>query len=170
MEAIAIRPVSHGDAPAIAAILRRLGWFEHLTDLPAERHAEQVARAIKAFGPGADQTALVAEWGTAGVVGYASAHWRTSFFLPQGEGYLAELFVEARYRGQGIGSRLVDVVIREARRRGCARLVVTHNRHRESYQRGFYRSRDWQERSEMAQLVFPLWSLSDNTRCTGAAS
>lgn len=167
---ITIRPVTDRDASAIARIIRRLGWFEGLSDLSQADHTSQIAKAIGVLRKNTDQTVLVADVETAGVVGYACTHWRGSFIFPQGEGYLSELFVESRFRGQGIGGRLLGRVIREARRRGCGRLVVTHNRHRESYQRGFYRSRDWQERSEMAQLVFPLWSLSDNARCTGVVS
>jgi GNAT superfamily N-acetyltransferase len=161
MEKITIRPVAGQDAPAIADIIRRLGWFEHLANLSKEEHALQVAQAIKIFREGAHQTALVAAIETEGVVGYTSAHWRSCFFLPQGEGHLAELFVDARYRGRNIGARLMAAVLREARQRGCARLVVTHNRSRESYQRGFYRCRGWRERPEMAQLIYPLWSAVD---------
>lgn len=170
MDAITIRTVADRDAPAIARIIRRLGWFERLSDLSPEDHATQIAKAIGAFRKDTDQTALVADVKTTGVVGYACAHWRGSFIFPQGDGYLSELFVEARYRGHGIGSRLMDTIIREARRRGCARLIVTHNRQRESYHRGFYRCRGWQERPEMARLVFPLWSISDNARSTRDAS
>ena len=154
-----IRPVADRDAPAIARIIRRLGWFERLSDLSQADHASQIAKAIGAFRKNTDQTVLVADLETAGVVGYVCTHWRGSFIFPQGEGYLSELFVESCFRGRGIGSRLLDMVMREARRRGCARLVVTHNRQRESYQRGFYRCRGWQERPDLAQLIYPLWSI-----------
>ena len=154
-----IRPVADRDASAIARIIRRLGWFERLSDLSQTDHAAQIAKAIAVLRKTTDQTVLVADVQATGVVGYACTHWRGSFIFPQGEGYLSELFVESRFRGQGIGGRLVNTVIREARRRGCARLVVTHNRQRESYQRGFYRCRGWQEHPELAQLIYPLWSI-----------
>jgi GNAT superfamily N-acetyltransferase len=161
VEKITIRPVVGKDAPAIAGIIRRLGWFEHLANLSQEEHALQVAQAMAVFRESAYQTAWVAVLETEEVVGYTSVHWRSSFFLPQGEGYLAELFVDARHRSRNIGARLMAAVLREARQRGCARLVVTQNRHRESYQRGFYRCRGWRERPEMAQLIYPLWSAVD---------
>ncbi len=161
MQKISIRPAERRDATAIAAILRRLGWFDHLSGLTQEEQIAQVNGIIDEFQVRAAQTAWVATINDEQVVGYVSVHWRPCFFLPRQEGYVAELFVEACYRGRQIGQRLLDKVIHEARRRGCSRLSVTHNRQRESYQRGFYRCRGWSECPEMAQLVYPLWSSGD---------
>lgn len=161
MPKISIRPAERRDAAAIAAIIRRLGWFDHLSDLSKEEQIAQVDSIIGEFHVRATQTAWVATKSDEHVVGYVSVHWRPCFFLPRQEGYVAELFVEARYRGRQIGQRLLESVIHEARRRGCSHLIVTHNRQRESYQRGFYRCRGWSERPEMAQLVYPLWSTAD---------
>jgi GNAT superfamily N-acetyltransferase len=160
-EELFIRPVETRDAPSIARIVRRLGWFDHLTGLSKNEQTEQVMHVIAEFQRDPNQTALVADIDQRKVVGYVSAHWRSCFFLPRREGYVAELFVEARYRGRQIGWRLLDTITREALKRGCSRMTVTHNRLRESYRRGFYRCRGWSERPEMAQMTYPLWSLAD---------
>jgi GNAT superfamily N-acetyltransferase len=83
-------------------------------------------------------------------------HYLPYFFLPGPEGYVSELFISAEARGQGIGTALLEQVIAEARRRGCARLSLINSRTRESYQRKFYEQHGWNERIEIAVFVLPL--------------
>ena len=59
-------------------------------------------------------------------------------------------------RGQGIGSRLLEAVKAEAKRRGCSRLQLVNFRQRESYQRGFYAKAGWEERPDGASFVLYL--------------
>src|SRR5262249_28091204 len=40
-------------------------------------------------------------------------------------GYLEDVFVDEALRGQGIGTRLVERVVRAAREEGCYKLVAT---------------------------------------------
>ena len=44
----------------------------------------------------------------------------------------------------------------DAQKRGCSRLSLVNMRQRESYQRGFYKSRGWQERPEAANFILIL--------------
>lgn len=40
-------------------------------------------------------------------------------------GFIEDVFVEENYRGQGIGSRLVEEMIKEARKRNCYKIILT---------------------------------------------
>ena len=81
---------------------------------------------------------------------------RKAAFLAGPEGYVSELFVCAAERGKGMGSRLLEAIKEEALARGCSRLTLINLRHRESYERGFYTTRGWQERPEAASFVYLL--------------
>jgi len=154
--AITIRDAVLEDAPAIDAVLRALGWFTHLDDIPADETQARIARVIvDKCSPGADNTLLVAESDEQRVVGYLFVHWLPNLIFG-GEGYVSELFVREHFRGQGIGSQLLDSVQAEAQKRGCSRLMLLNQRKRESYQRRFYQKQGWEERPEMANFVLPL--------------
>jgi GNAT superfamily N-acetyltransferase len=72
------------------------------------------------------------------------------------EGYVSELFVAEAARGRGVGTRLIEAIESLARQRGCARLMLLNVRERESYQRGFYTTRGWHERLNVANFIKPL--------------
>ena len=104
-------------------------------------------------------TAILSGWlkTSAGqITAYASVHWLPYFILDGPEGYLSELFVHEQARGKGIGTLLLASVKKEARRRGCSRLLLENNRTRNSYLRGFYLKDGWEERTRMASFVFDL--------------
>ena len=90
------------------------------------------------------------------VLGYAAGHLLPYLFLSCPEGYISELFVLAKGRAMGIGTRLLEEVKTEARERGCSRLRLLNSRRRESYKRGYYRKLGWEERKEMADFIFTL--------------
>jgi GNAT superfamily N-acetyltransferase len=69
---------------------------------------------------------------------------------------VSELFISAKARGQGVGTTLLEQVIAEARRHGCARLSLITSRTRELYLRKFYEQHGWKERTEIATFVLPL--------------
>jgi GNAT superfamily N-acetyltransferase len=103
-----------------------------------------------------NHSVLVADSWDGHLTGYLSVHWLPYLFLLGPEGYVSELFVHEHHRGNGIGSALLDTVIREARRRGCARLMLSAVRTRDSYERGFYTERGWTERPDVANMVYEL--------------
>ena len=151
-----IRDARPADAPAIGEILRSLGWFEHLDEIPAEKVTSRIAQVItEKCVPGGDHTLLVAEGEADRVVGYLFVHWLPNLIFG-GEGYVSELFVLPDQRGHGFGTALLD----EARRRGVAhgyqRLSLFNRRERESYQRGFYPRHGWVERSDAALFMYYL--------------
>lgn len=152
--AIPIRDAQPEDAPAIDAVLRALGWFTHLDDIPLSETQARIARAIAEKGlPGSDNMLLVAESDAHRVVGYVFVHWLPNLIFG-GEGYVSELFILPDARGQGIGGALLE----EAKRRGIAlgyqRLTLFNRRERESYQRGFYPKHGWIERDDAALFMY----------------
>jgi GNAT superfamily N-acetyltransferase len=60
----------------------------------------------------------------AAVIGLASLWIRPRLSWTTPEAWLAELFVDRSRRRRGAARALVDACVREARRRGCHRLVL----------------------------------------------
>jgi ribosomal protein S18 acetylase RimI-like enzyme len=151
-----IRPATSADVPAIAAILRGLGWFFHLN---AESTAETETRITRHFTKclsDDSHSVLVAEGAEGAVSGYVAVHWLPYLMLPGPEGYISELFVAESARGAGLGTKLLEAVKDMAIGRGCSRLMLVNRKTRESYQRGFYRKLGWEEREEFANFVLHL--------------
>jgi GNAT superfamily N-acetyltransferase len=86
---------------------------------------------------------------------YAVVYWLHPMFGPK-EGYVSELFVRSDASGQGAGTALLERVQLEARACGCKRLTLVNLKDRESYKRGFYAARGWDERSNTVRFVFDL--------------
>jgi GNAT superfamily N-acetyltransferase len=151
---ISIRDAALEDAPAIDAVLRALGWFTHLDDLPSSETQARIARVIaEKCPPNGDNTLLVAETTQGTAVGYLFVHWLPNLIFG-GEGYVSELFILPEARGRGVGG----VLLEEAKRRGVAhgyqRLTLFNRRERESYQRGFYPKHGWIERDDAALFMY----------------
>lgn len=152
-----IRPAQFADAAAITALILELGQFGHhfagLSDAGAQ---QRVARLLEQCLSDASHSVYIAVGATGALVGYTAVHWLPYLFLPGPEGYVSELFVAEAARGSGIGSRLLQAIIQEARARGCSRLSLLNMRDRESYERGFYMKQGWQERPDAANFILRL--------------
>ena len=153
---IIIRTVLLQDAEDITQIIREIGWFEHLKSESAQITAERVRQHISLCLADNSHSSFVAEDENHKIIGYSSVHYLPFFFLPGPEGYVSELFISEKARGKSVGTALLEMVINEARKRGCARLSLINSRTRESYIRQFYEKHDWKERSEVATFVLPL--------------
>jgi GNAT superfamily N-acetyltransferase len=149
-----IRTARPDDAAALADLLVSLGWFQHyFTGVSPEAVQEQVGRHLGQCLANASHSVYVAETPAGELAGYLAIHWLPYLFLPGPEGFISELFVSEATRGQGIGTRLLEAAREEARGRGCARLSLINIRTRESYVRGFYKQRGWEERADAANFV-----------------
>jgi GNAT superfamily N-acetyltransferase len=146
-----IRLALPDDAAAIAAILRDVGWFDHVNREEPERSEARVRRGLEACEGDESQTVLVATVDRR-VVGYATVHWFPNLLIGP-EGYLSELFILEMYRSVGIGSGMLAAIEDEARERGCTRLMLFNRRVRESYTRGFYQRNGWVERDDVALMM-----------------
>ena len=151
-----VRPATPGDVPALAAILRGLGWFAHIREEPPAATEERTARHLRQCLADSSHTVLVAEGAGGAIAGYTIVHWLPYLILPGPEGYVSDLFVAAPARGSGAGTQLLAAVKEMALGRGCSRLMLLNRKSRESYQRGFYRKLGWEERDEFANFVLDL--------------
>jgi GNAT superfamily N-acetyltransferase len=151
-----IRRARLEDVPAIAAMVRALGWFAHPGAEPEAVTSARVAKHLQLCQADQSHSVYVAEDQAGKVAGYATVHWLPYLFFMGPEGYVSELIVGEAQRGQGIGTLLLEAVRREALERGCCRLMLINKRHRESYQREFYSKRGWIERPAAASFVLPL--------------
>lgn len=151
-----IRGAREADAPVVTRFIRDLGTFKRLETETAEVTAARVTRHLTLCLADDSHTVLLAESPEGDLLGYAAVHWLPYLFLAGPEGYVSELFVHQDRRGGGVGGALLDTVIGEARRRGCARLMLAAVKTRESYLRGFYQQRGWIDREDMANMVYEL--------------
>ena len=151
-----IRPATSADEPAIAAILRGLGWFAHVNDEPPANTETRVAGHLRCCLADESHSVLVAEDAKGTVLGYVAVHWLPYLMLSGPEGYISELFVAESARGAGLGTKLLETVKDMAIGRGCSRLMLVNRKTRESYKRGFYRKLGWEERQEFANFVLSV--------------
>ncbi len=127
MEEIVVRNAIETDIPNIALLLRELGWF-----------------------------LLIAENKRHDFFGYCFIHLNMHLFLAGPEAYISDLFVREKYRGQGVGRKLIQAVLNIANDNQCGRVGLLNNRDRESYHRKFYEKMGFMERSNMADFIIKL--------------
>jgi GNAT superfamily N-acetyltransferase len=156
MANIKTRKAVETDMPAIAEILRELGFFARINAEPAAATEQRVRHHFDLCCRNDDHSIYVAENDRDEVVGYAAVHWLPYLLLSGLEGYVSELFVRPSAQGQGVGTLLLDVMKEEGEARGCSRLSLLNMRNRDSYRRGFYKKAGWQEREHAANFVLPL--------------
>jgi GNAT superfamily N-acetyltransferase len=149
---VTIRDVRPEDAAAVDGVLRSLGWFDHLDEMPAAETQGRIASQIARNSSGGDNTLLVAESDQGEVAGYLFVHWLPNLIFG-GEGYVSELFVRPEARGRGVGTNLLEAAKRLGIERGCLRLTLFNRKERESYQRSFYPKHGWVERDDAALFM-----------------
>jgi GNAT superfamily N-acetyltransferase len=153
----AIRSAQLEDAETLAALILGLGQFgHHFAGLSEEGSRQRVAWLLKQCLEDSSHSVYVAVDAAGALAGYTAVHWLPYLFLPGPEGYVSELFIAEAVRGHGIGGRLLEAVIHEARARDCSRLSLLNMRDRESYERGFYAKQGWQERPDAANFILRL--------------
>ena len=114
-----IRPATAADVPLILRFIRSLATYEKL--LP-EVEATEAKLAATLFGPrpAAECILAFAEGGVP--AGFALFFTNYSTFLARPGLYLEDLYVEAEWRGRGIGTALLLHLARLANERGCGRM------------------------------------------------
>lgn len=161
-----IRRARASDAGALYRLLKSIGWFKAILADPPEVATRRIAKHLVLCNADHSHSVYVAVRTLENpdgepepvepVLGYLSVHWLPYLILSGPEGYISELFVAEGERGQGIGSKLLETVVKEARERECFRLSLINFRDRDSYQRRFYEKRGWEERPDAANFVYVL--------------
>lgn len=118
-----IRPAKLKDSESIERIIRELEWYDHITKKSTQDTISKIEDHLRSCQKASSDSVFVAEKGDK-VVGYISVHWIFFVILPGPEGYISELFVSEKERGQGIGSLLIKEVKKQAEKKGCARLML----------------------------------------------
>ena len=153
---IKIRKAKVADAEGIVEVMKQAGKSVYSMPTPYVTTTAKVASQIEMCHADKSHTVYVAQNEDGKIVGYVGAHWLPYLFLDGPEGYLSELFIDESYRGNSIGTKLLETVKDEAKKRGCSRLLLLNSRKRESYQRSFYKKHGWTEREEAANFVYNL--------------
>ena len=149
-----VRRAILSDTEKLANLIRDLGLFSWLDDEPEQETVERVRRHLdRSYA-----CIYVAEMTDGDIAGYTTVHWVPYLILDGAEGYVTELFVAEAFRGKGMGTRLLESVLDEAKERRCSRLSLVNLRDRESYQRRFYEKLGWRVREGMANFVYDLSS------------
>ncbi|MGH7805167.1 MAG: GNAT family N-acetyltransferase [Candidatus Binatia bacterium] len=118
MADLRIRPATEADVPVVLRLIRALAEYEKLTH---EVVATEAAIRDGLFGPRRSAAAILAHLGEE-PVGFALYFQTFSTFLGRPGIYLEDLFVEERFRGRGVGKRLLAHLAAIAVERGCGRL------------------------------------------------
>ncbi|TYT26733.1 GNAT family N-acetyltransferase [Luteimonas viscosa] len=114
---IVLRPARRDDVPTLLALIRALAEYEKLAH---QVEADEPALAATLFGERPCAEVVIAE--TDGeAAGFALFFHNYSTFLARPGLYLEDLFVQPRFRGHGIGRRLMVHLAQLALARGCGR-------------------------------------------------
>jgi GNAT superfamily N-acetyltransferase len=133
-----IRKCVSADFPQVAALLTQL-WPQKEQNLFKVRGAFD-----RALGSSMQRYVCAVEDGE--IVGFASLSMKNSLWQEALLANLDELVVDEAWRGQGIGSALVDHVVDMARKTGCPRLELDTAFHRTDAH-GFYEKRGFEKRA-----------------------
>jgi GNAT superfamily N-acetyltransferase len=121
-----IAPATVADVPSILRLVKQLAVYEKLAHEMVST-AEDFQRAL--FGPQRHVEALIA-FVEDTPVAFALYFYTFSTFLGKRGIYLEDIFVEPAWRGQGIGSALLQRLAAIAREQNCGRMewsVLTWN-------------------------------------------
>lgn len=110
-----IRPFRPGDAKGFVGLVRALAKYEKLKP-PGAPEARRLVRDIGRW----IRVSLVEEEGK--LVAYAVYFFAYSSFLARPTLYIEDIFVLPEHRQRGLGRKLFDALVREARRAGCGRM------------------------------------------------
>lgn len=113
-----IRKIKPEDLASVVALLHEFAAFEDLSQY-CEVTEERLQAAM--FGDGAAVEGLIALDGER-AVGYALFFPNFSSFRGQRGLYLEDLYINAEYRGSGLGKSMLREIARIAASKGCERI------------------------------------------------
>jgi ribosomal protein S18 acetylase RimI-like enzyme len=116
-EDLLLHQADPGEATSIATLIRQLAEDIGETSPVTEAYARQ-------YLLGKDQTVLLAEF-KGQVVGLLSYSVRRDLYHAGETALIEELVVDREYRGQGIGSALMDLLLERLQGLGCKEVSVT---------------------------------------------
>jgi GNAT superfamily N-acetyltransferase len=115
---VSIVNVDDGNADLLAHLIKELARFEHL-EPPTHDAISRLKRDLSSEHPYLVAHLAMVE-GTP--VGYACYYFTYSTFLAQPTLFLEDIFVLDEYRRHGVGSKLLEFCVAEAKRKDCGRM------------------------------------------------
>lgn len=141
MTPVEIRPLRREDLDVLADLLTQLLEQAHGETAFAREHLEKLLLDMESKPDCYLNLVAVSSFR---VVGFLSLLFYRSFFHRVGTAQINELIVDRARRGKGIGTRLVEAALAEARRRGMDEIELsTENDNTRAIE--FYRSRGFDE-------------------------
>ncbi|KAJ2547449.1 acetyltransferase [Coemansia sp. RSA 1933] len=117
---IRVRPATKHDVPVILGFINRLAEYEKAA--PHEVEATEDLLVQNLFGSHPYAHALLAYTEQDSVAGFALYFFNFSTWKGRPGLYLEDLFVDAEFRGQGVGKMLLGHLAAIAKERGCGRM------------------------------------------------
>jgi GNAT superfamily N-acetyltransferase len=139
-ELVEIRPARSEDFNGVLELLRQL-WPEGKLD-------ESRLRPIFERALNSETQAYRCAINTKQVVGFASLNLKNRLWAEGSLAWVDEIVVDASYRGQGIGTRLLAELEKVALQNNCARLELDSSFHRTSAHQ-FYERRGFERRAAL---------------------
>lgn len=133
-EALPIREATEADLPALLALYGELGMDDGRV-LPLEA-AQRIFARMRSYP---DYRVYVAERAGRVVGTLALLIMDNLAHLGEPSGILEDMVVSDSERGRGVGGQLVRFAMERCREKGCYKLALTSNQHREAAHR-FYES------------------------------
>lgn len=113
-KAISIRAATEADFPRLIELFSEFAAFENLQYRMTNSISQM--KAEREFFNGFVAVNFVGE-----IVGYAT--WFYCYYTFSGKAiYMDDLYITPEYRGNGLGTRLINRVIEQARESGCGKL------------------------------------------------
>ncbi len=135
---VKIRECRREDFDSVFPLLRQL-WPDNELD---------AASLGKVFNGALESDAQVYLCATDGedVIGFVSLTVKNNLWQAAKLGHVDELIVDEKYRGHGLGARLLNEIMAHAERQGCARIELDSAFHRKSAHR-FYEQHGFENRA-----------------------
>ena len=88
-------------------------------------------------------------------VGYIAVHWLETFLYVKPEGYISELFIHDKFRGQGLGTALLKFIVDKAIEKECYRIWLINVNGSESHLRKYYHKQGWtHDENDMRYILY----------------
>ncbi|HJO95417.1 MAG TPA: GNAT family N-acetyltransferase [Victivallales bacterium] len=113
---------------------------------------ETAKNMLKAYSDNKSNMVFVAEADDK-ILGYITVHWIYSVMIPGIEGYVTQLVISDKARGNGLGKKLMNIVERKADEKGAYRLILNCFKESECYKKDFYKKMSFSERLTHSNFV-----------------